>query len=269
MALSLLQLRRIEKLLEKGEEGLLEYLLEVEEKVSDLESGVVKVEVEGDKPTYKEIGLSREEVTRLVERIIDRDYSPRSYQLTESDKKDIASKIDVPVVEKKVEKVIERIETPIYNTEVKEVAVADSADDIRNKLELLTGDERLDKKSIKGLEEYEDMVKSVREAATRVISNSRNLYQLLDVNVEGITTNQSIKWNGTQWVPYTASGGTGYTVETPSGSVNSSNVTFTVTTIPVYIVSDGITYFENAGYTRSSLTLTLDVPPSSYIRSFY
>lgn len=64
-------------------------------------------------------------------------------------------------------------------------------------------------------------------------------------------------------------GGTGYTKETPVGAINGSNVTFTVTHTPVFIVSDGVTLFENVGYTISGLTITMDNPPAQFIRNFY
>lgn len=64
-------------------------------------------------------------------------------------------------------------------------------------------------------------------------------------------------------------GGGGFSIETPTGSVNGSNVTFTVTQTPVYIVSDGTTYFDGAGYTIAGLTVTMTVAPSSFIRNFY
>jgi hypothetical protein len=57
------------------------------------------------------------------------------------------------------------------------------------------------------------------------------------------------------------------TVETPTGNVNASNASFNVTSVPKWVVADGITYYENAGYTRSSLTITMDLPPSQYIRA--
>lgn len=63
-------------------------------------------------------------------------------------------------------------------------------------------------------------------------------------------------------------GGAGYTVETPSGLVNNSNVTFTVTKAPDFIVIDGAVYFENAGFTLSGLTMTVVVQPAGYIRAF-
>lgn len=56
-------------------------------------------------------------------------------------------------------------------------------------------------------------------------------------------------------------------VTTPSGTVNASNVTFTVTAEPLWVVSDGITYFAGVGYTYAALTLTMDVAPSIFIRA--
>ena len=64
-------------------------------------------------------------------------------------------------------------------------------------------------------------------------------------------------------------GGTGYSIETPSGTVDGSNVTFTVTNTPVFVMGDGVMYFNNAGYTISGTTVTMDSPPSYSIRSFY
>jgi hypothetical protein len=57
------------------------------------------------------------------------------------------------------------------------------------------------------------------------------------------------------------------TFSTPTGAVNGSNVTYTVASIPLYIVADGATYFEGAGYSRATLTITMDVAPSSFIRA--
>ena len=57
------------------------------------------------------------------------------------------------------------------------------------------------------------------------------------------------------------------TVETPTGTVDSSNVTFTVTAIPKWIVIDGLTYFDGQGYTIVGLTLTTDIPPTGFIRA--
>lgn len=68
---------------------------------------------------------------------------------------------------------------------------------------------------------------------------------------------------------FTPAGASGYTKETPTGTVDGSNTSFTVTVAPVYVVADGTTYFEGAGYSLAGLTITMDNPPSQYIRSFY
>lgn len=74
--------------------------------------------------------------------------------------------------------------------------------------------------------------------------------------------------SGSWVVSSTASGG-GYTKETPTGTVNGANTTFTVTATPVYIVADGSTYFENAGYVISGLEVEMTDAPTQFIRSFY
>ena len=61
-------------------------------------------------------------------------------------------------------------------------------------------------------------------------------------------------------------GGGTVTYKTPSGAVNGTNDAFTVTSKPIHIVSDGIVYFENNGYTLAGLAVTMTVPPSQYIR---
>lgn len=56
-------------------------------------------------------------------------------------------------------------------------------------------------------------------------------------------------------------GGGGIAFETPSGTVDGANVTFTVLHIPVYLTLGGAVLIENDGYTRSGLTLTMVVAP--------
>lgn len=65
--------------------------------------------------------------------------------------------------------------------------------------------------------------------------------------------------------------GIGVNVETPTGTVNGSNVTFTVVNTPVAVIIDGITKFSGFGYTYAAGTITVDSdgPPVQYIRTFY
>ncbi len=55
--------------------------------------------------------------------------------------------------------------------------------------------------------------------------------------------------------------------ETPTGAVNGTNVTFTVTSTPKWIVADNTTYFEGFGYSIVGLTVTMDLAPNNFIRS--
>jgi len=64
-----------------------------------------------------------------------------------------------------------------------------------------------------------------------------------------------------------SSGGTSVSIETPAGAVNAVNTTYTVTATPLWVTADGIQYFEGAGYSIVGLTITMDVPPSQYIRA--
>lgn len=62
-------------------------------------------------------------------------------------------------------------------------------------------------------------------------------------------------------------------VETPLGLVNQSNLDYTVTNNPAYIVVDKGLLFEGAGYSYNSSTKTIHIEtgmaPNEFIRSFY
>lgn len=72
--------------------------------------------------------------------------------------------------------------------------------------------------------------------------------------------------NGIPKVTINSTGGSGVTIETPTGSVDGSNTQFTPTSKPTYVVADGATYFENAGYTWDGTHINMTVAPSQYIR---
>lgn len=65
--------------------------------------------------------------------------------------------------------------------------------------------------------------------------------------------------------------GTGITVETPVGTVDDTNTTFTVTNEPKYIVVNGAQYFDGAGYTYTpgQIDLTSPIGDNGFIRSVY
>lgn len=68
---------------------------------------------------------------------------------------------------------------------------------------------------------------------------------------------------------YTISATSTGSVEIPVGDVDGSNVTFTVTNTPAYILCDSGVYIDGAGYTLAGLTITMDFAPHQFIRSIY
>jgi len=70
------------------------------------------------------------------------------------------------------------------------------------------------------------------------------------------------------WVDVTisvtgGSGGSTLGFETPTGTIDGVNATFTVVHTPLFVVLNGATYFENDGYTLAGLTITMLVIPQT------
>jgi hypothetical protein len=61
--------------------------------------------------------------------------------------------------------------------------------------------------------------------------------------------------------------GSGVTVATPVEIPNNIITIFTVSAQPQWVVADGIIYFDGAGYTYAALQVTMNAPPSTYVRA--
>lgn len=59
------------------------------------------------------------------------------------------------------------------------------------------------KLSYKSLKDKPDIAGIARKITSTIASRDYDLRELKDVDVSAVTTNQSLKWNGTKWVPYT------------------------------------------------------------------
>lgn len=214
------KIKRIAKLVDfetKGAVVLIEDIFALEDKIPELKELVE--ELKKERP-------NRDEIKEIVSELIGGIEIPEAingekgdkgdgYILTEDDKKEIASKIKVPIVEKIIEKTEVKIEQPIEI--IKEVAViTDEAitsrgEAIRDGLELLQDDDRLDKKAIKGLDDYEEVAKLAK--ASQFLNRGGNgkglLSQMNDVNIQSPTDNQVLKYNATTglWENDTDAGG--------------------------------------------------------------
>ncbi len=181
--------------------------------------------------------------------------------------KDTSSKIDVLLIEQNQgmnylrDKVSSLQDGLDGKTPVKGIDYVDGVDgspdlpeQIRDKLETLSGEERLDASAIKNLP------KAIAE--TRIVEGRGPLWALSDVDVAGILTGQSIKWDGVRWIPYTPSGAnTSVFGEAPADSGDQTNFTLAHTpasgTLRVY---RGGAYQQSGvgnDYTLSGSTITL------------
>lgn len=145
----------------------------------------------------------------------------------------------------------------------------------RDGLELLQGDDRLDVSAIKGLEEL--FAKAKKDGKPVTISGGRTgIFVYIGGVKKGIIKSLNFaagagisiaysKVNGLDTITFDTSG-SGVTVETPPETANGFLTVFTVTARPKWVVSDGTTYYEGAGYSYAALHVTMDQPPVSFIR---
>lgn len=179
--------------------------------------------------------------------------------------KKIPNKVDLTEIIAKIESLQNGINS--FPTEL-----TSNPEAIRDALELLQGDERLDKSAIKGLDELIDDLRSIARTGQPQAVGVRLLRYLSDVNIEGITDGQGIAWDSAtqRFIPVTLGGGGGsVTVVTPTGDVDGSNVTFTNANTAKWIDTDTGHYYENFGYTKSGNTYTMDLAPNTFIRLVY
>lgn len=157
----------VERLVKKGLNGVVLFLLDEIQKLEDRINGTLKGD-EGHTPTDKEL-LSL--IEPLIPEPVKGDRGD-SYILTKKDKYEIAQAIEVPIVEKIIEKT--EIREPIVTNEIREIAKYETSEQIREKLENLKGDERLDKSAIKGLEdEIKNLKELLAKRSTRLFGGAR------------------------------------------------------------------------------------------------
>jgi hypothetical protein len=168
-----------------------------------------------------------------------------NYVLTASDKKEIASQIDVPIVEKVIEK------TEVIKEVSRKLTVNDIKDAVSKK-------------------ELEIEKKSILDGMAKVDGRIK----LIDQRWHGgglskVSTDATLTGNGTSSSPLHAVGssGTWYQDEVPSGTKNGVNMTFTLAHTPTSVV---LLYLNGqyqvsggADYSRSGTTITMTTAPLS------
>jgi hypothetical protein len=151
----------------------------------------------------------------------------------------------------------------------------DFADDIRNKLEVLQGDERLDKKAIKGIEEIEAKVEriSLRPATVAggakgiglYIGGAKKLLTAQSINLiagTGITISYA-HTSGRNDITITATGTASLTPITVTGDIDGVNTSYTAASAPSLVIINGASYRDGKGVTISGTSITTDFAPQT------
>lgn len=156
----------------------------------------------------------------------------------------------------------------VYNTLSKNLPQLGEA--IRDAIELLQGDDRLDVSSLRGIPELIEQhiakqpysmgggaVVSIQVNGT----NKVNQASTLNLKGSGAPT-VSLGANGVTELDFPSASGISELLAT--GLVNGTNAAFTFTEQPTYIVSDGVFMKAGKGWSWNSgtLTATMDIPPS-------
>lgn len=140
--------------------------------------------------------MSRSEQEKLIKKLISKIEVPKPKDGKPGKDADITPEL------------IDNIVTTVYDSLFPQLPVPLSSEEIRDRLELLLDDERLDKSAIKGIEDIEQAIEELRtrnSSATAVIA--RHLGQIRDVNTNGVTDGQVLTYEGATktWKPTTVS----------------------------------------------------------------
>lgn len=151
---------------------------------------------------------------------------------------------------------------------------SDTAEDIRNKLELLDGEERLKRSAIEGLEDFDPAITKraidILDKRTEYLINKATAatFTLTTTGSSGPATYSNNVLNIPQYT-----GGSGVSVLVPTGAVNGVNKVFTFTSAPVVVILDNgntmnKTSSDSTANWTGTTTITLQIAPTFNIFGF-
>jgi hypothetical protein len=134
-----------------------------------------------------------------------------------------------------------------FNSFPTELTVNNEA--IRDGLELLVGDERLDRSAIKGLDGWDEIIALAQNPQNHIIAGAKLLRYLNDVNIDGITDGQTLVWDTTtgKFIPGSAGSGSGHVIEDEGTPLT--------TRTKLNFVGAGVTVTDDAGDDATVVTI--------------
>lgn len=144
--------------------------------------------------------------------------------------------------------------------------------EVRDELETLEGDERLDKSAVKGIEQIEENIKQIElrpvgkggggKGIGLYIGGSKKLLTAQMINLvagTGISITYAYT-SGRNDITISATGSGSFSVLAATGTINDANTVFTFPSTPSIVVVNGASYRNGAGVTIVTTTATLDNP---------
>jgi hypothetical protein len=225
----LLRLLKLEEIIQDGDTAIAKFLFSLEDKLDEVYNNIDEIQKEqgepgedGHTPTEEELlelikplipevengkTPTKDELLALIKPLIPQvkdGKTPSKAELLEIIKP-LIPKIDEDSVIQKAVKIVQdslpSVDELIDNVEKR---LPKLSEPIRDALELLKDEDRLDAKHIHGLDSYyNDTFKTfARKEDVHVISTNKPLSEMVDVNVQGLKVGQSLNWNGREWTPY-------------------------------------------------------------------
>jgi len=169
------------------------------------------------------------------------------------------------------EYVISQVLSRIVMPEVRD-PIMDTPIELRDKLESLKDDDRLDKAAIRGIDKIEERVKQVENRPAPKIGGAKG-FQLLINGVKKLLTAQTVNFvpgsgvsisyahaQGRNDITISASGGN-ISILTATGDIDGVNTSYTFASEPVVVIVNGASYRNTKGVSISGTSATLDFAP--------
>jgi len=141
--------------------------------------------------------------------------------------------------------------------------VEETPEELRDKLESLEGENRLDKSAISGLDEW---LASIHEIVKKIPfkggnTNGGGVQSVISSDGSVTITSSMAKGKGVIDLSVSVSGAVTILTKT-GGTIDDSNMAFTFASKPTEIIVNGLSYIEGAGWswTAGTLTATLTFP---------
>lgn len=142
------------------------------------------------------------------------------------------------------------------------------------------GDPGKDSVSVNTIETIREVVDVDEKLAKRIVAAISKLPEKFRLDISAIRNSSSFLYNGRKYKfeelmhgGGSSTSGSSLAQETPQGTIDDSNVTFTVVHEPFYIIVNGGNYFAGTGsyqsYAAGTITLSSPVGEGGFIRSVY